>query len=850
MYQKEDLIISELKVVIEKIEYNQLVVRRLDTNKRDYIKKKEWQWDQSVDSKELIFKVKDQLNVVEVEGFSGNYLSLKQKTNPWIEVNKSKFKRGEKVLGEIIHVFIPNLETEKPSNLHEYYQGEYALIQLYPGINAKLYPLEMPMDIDQKLSDVIFKGDKIMVSIIYSNFEEKEIEVSLNDWINHLDDFLKKDSNIFSNFQKTFKEKYGRFWYQAPEEYLLEAINFAPTLKDHFLIKIFEDTITNCISSDDNKSNIKKEETIKKYEHLPIPFPERILLIDNNKEENQKLVNFLAANIPQLYKDLNELNKNQELKTFKHLDIDGEFSGFSAIEKCKENDFDLIIIDIKLHLEHGFDVAKKVLEINNSQNILFISSDPFAPSELKSIFGRRFPFAHRNSANYSEIMSTIKKMVYGFTEEYLESDDHVFSGTHHYIQKFEAEALKIGDPQEILDNILSHLQSYIKVKYIFLIKADLNNEQTEIISSIFPIDSEILNKKYSQLFYSPIRDIILEERSLYIININQKEDRYKNFFPDLVYSELYGLPIKIPGFITQYALIILDNKGKVFDSFPIDEIKMASNFIQIALERKNLHDYIRRIEKRYFLGEILSSFGHEFSNMLTGLENWSLAFIKSLDKIKKNQSSTEDSLEQLSTISHHIDISTKKFKSLLDAYGQLVKGKFEEIHFNDIIKKIIRLLGKSAQSCNVGIVPFILEPDAIPSIKAIASRLEQVVDNIVLNAIQQIESKSKFFNDLSFKTGNKISFMQSGFVLLIPRYCPQSKAVQLLIIDSGPGIHYSEQETIFNLGVSNRDRGQGLGLYISRNLAEAMKGRIRLLKSILYTGSVFLIEFPVLEHTN
>jgi signal transduction histidine kinase len=68
--------------------------------------------------------------------------------------------------------------------------------------------------------------------------------------------------------------------------------------------------------------------------------------------------------------------------------------------------------------------------------------------------------------------------------------------------------------------------------------------------------------------------------------------------------------------------------------------------------------------------------------------------------------------------------------------------------------------------------------------------------------------------------------------------------IQIIVIDTGPGIHYHQQERIFLLDTSTRRTGHGLGLYISRNLAETMGGRLRLVDSLMFIGSAFVVELP------
>ena len=75
--------------------------------------------------------------------------------------------------------------------------------------------------------------------------------------------------------------------------------------------------------------------------------------------------------------------------------------------------------------------------------------------------------------------------------------------------------------------------------------------------------------------------------------------------------------------------------------------------------------------------------------------------------------------------------------------------------------------------------------------------------------------------------------------------------VAVTVADEGPGITPEQAERIFDkgerLGRDNdggRDKGSGLGLYISRRLAEAMEGSLTV-GPAPGGGALFTLELPV-----
>jgi signal transduction histidine kinase len=92
--------------------------------------------------------------------------------------------------------------------------------------------------------------------------------------------------------------------------------------------------------------------------------------------------------------------------------------------------------------------------------------------------------------------------------------------------------------------------------------------------------------------------------------------------------------------------------------------------------------------------------------------------------------------------------------------------------------------------------------------------LEQVLLNVLLNAVQQIAELRPDSGgwihvgiDPPFERGGRTFF-------------------RILIKENGPGIHTGLWDRIFEAGYTTRADGSGIGLYISWKLMEGLEGRI------------------------
>lgn len=118
-------------------------------------------------------------------------------------------------------------------------------------------------------------------------------------------------------------------------------------------------------------------------------------------------------------------------------------------------------------------------------------------------------------------------------------------------------------------------------------------------------------------------------------------------------------------------------------------------------------------------------------------------------------------------------------------------------------------------------------PD-LPMVEADGDKLDQVVTNLLSNALKFTPS--------------------GGNVTLEARIVDESGAVEVAVIDSGPGISEEEQEALFQkysqTSSGRRASGTGLGLAICKGIIEAHAGRIWA-ESRINVGSRFAFSLPI-----
>ena len=282
------------------------------------------------------------------------------------------------------------------------------------------------------------------------------------------------------------------------------------------------------------------------------------------------------------------------------------------------------------------------------------------------------------------------------------------------------------------------------------------------------------------------------------------------------------------------------------------ELEIKKNILEDALKKlKNTQTQLVESEKMIILGQLTAGIAHEINNPInfinSGIEGVKIAFEQLIILLNKYDKITADNAkDQLSTIIAYkqeidypnlltdINQLTKDVKSGINRTVEIVKGlrtfsrldesdlKFIDLHKN-IDSTLTILRNKFDNKIKI-------EKDYgdIPDIECYPGKINQVLLNILVNAVQAIKGEGQ----ISIKTNLKEKEDQ--------------KFVEIFINDTGLGMTDDTKKRIFEPFFTTKDAGEGtgLGLSITHNIIELHQGSIEV-ASVLGEGSAFTILLPV-----
>lgn len=277
-----------------------------------------------------------------------------------------------------------------------------------------------------------------------------------------------------------------------------------------------------------------------------------------------------------------------------------------------------------------------------------------------------------------------------------------------------------------------------------------------------------------------------------------------------------------------FKAIIAISKGnyrrriRLLSSFftPYEIIFLAFEFNRMIKQINKSYSKLKKTNKELkdlneFRSNMIDTVSHEFRTPLTSIQGYTSRLLrqdieidketqqKSLKVIKKQSERLKRMIEDLLVIP---DIEDSRLNVIMDT-----------ISVQDVVEDSILLVKNSSSKTIINNLP-----DSIPAVYADRDRLEQVVINLVENAVKYADENS----DIVINGGE------------------ENDRVYVEVRNKYPLISREKLKTLFEKFTRIDDkttrttRGTGLGLFIVKGLVEAMGGEVRLYSSEEYGFSV------------
>jgi two-component system, LuxR family, sensor kinase FixL len=231
---------------------------------------------------------------------------------------------------------------------------------------------------------------------------------------------------------------------------------------------------------------------------------------------------------------------------------------------------------------------------------------------------------------------------------------------------------------------------------------------------------------------------------------------------------------------------------------------------------------IAHISRLHSMGEIASEIAHEVNQPLSAIMSYSAACLRTLSTAG---GAPETVVKWLNAISADAKRAGEVIQRLRK-FAQRREARPEPVDLNAVINEVVTLL--RGETLDRGIhVALHLRQDLPP---ALADRvlIEQVISSLARNAIDAVAEKQSGKRTIEIATRGV------------------DGSVEVAVSDNGPGIPAELAERMFDSFVTTKRDGLGMGLTISRSIAEAHGGRL-LGRNNPEGGATFSLTLPTTQ---
>ena len=256
---------------------------------------------------------------------------------------------------------------------------------------------------------------------------------------------------------------------------------------------------------------------------------------------------------------------------------------------------------------------------------------------------------------------------------------------------------------------------------------------------------------------------------------------------------------------------VLSFVGAVMD---VTAAKRAEEAVQAAQAE------LAHVARMTTLGELTAWIAHEVNQPLAGIVTNGTACLQWLGQKSPALDEARSSVEDMISDAQRAGDVILEIRAL----SRKTAPKRAPLDINDLIQGVVRLVAREAQAHGAS-VRLNLAP-ALPAVVGDRVQLQQVVINLVINAIQAMASVTAGPRELSIRSRRN----EAGHVLIE-------------VADSGQGIGSTNADQLFKAFFTTKPAGMGMGLSICRSIIEAHGGNVWATDNTP-SGAVFHFTLP------
>ncbi len=220
-------------------------------------------------------------------------------------------------------------------------------------------------------------------------------------------------------------------------------------------------------------------------------------------------------------------------------------------------------------------------------------------------------------------------------------------------------------------------------------------------------------------------------------------------------------------------------------------------------------------------GELTASIAHQLSQPLAAI----LSNVEAAELLIQKQPPGLGEISQILADVRRDDVRAAKIVRNLRSFLRKRELQLEDVDVNAIVSTVLQLVQHEATRQHI--VVRTLFDLSLPRVRADPAHLQQVLLNLILNAIEAMTP---------IRTNTRLLELRTAMF--------DAKSVLVAVADTGSGLAEEQLPTLFNSFVTTKPEGMGLGLSIARAIVQAHRGEIWA-EAAASGGAVFKFTLPI-----
>jgi PAS domain S-box-containing protein len=251
-----------------------------------------------------------------------------------------------------------------------------------------------------------------------------------------------------------------------------------------------------------------------------------------------------------------------------------------------------------------------------------------------------------------------------------------------------------------------------------------------------------------------------------------------------------------------------------------------TNFKRAEQQAERHRNELAHVTRLAATGEMAAGLAHELNQPLYALNNFARGAIRRLKSGSLDNETMHYLMDQIARESQRAGDIIRSLRRYV--------GKREQqraaVDINESTRRVVRLLANEVSRRDATLE--LQLADDIPSANCDAIQIEQVLMNLILNALEAIAKIPRDRRNV-----------------LVQTELAEPRTIQIDVTDCGPGLPAGQEDKIFDAFYSTKESGFGLGLAISRTIVEAHGGRLVALPGA-GAGATFRFTLPARPYSS